>query len=108
MADGEREVVEERKSFCRISSGDSIRISSEVTTIEAIAEADETVRPGVLSMTHGYGALPEENEYKRDGACVNLLTSTDRGLQTINAMPLMSAFPVAVAPADRRERAVVP
>jgi hypothetical protein len=76
-----------------------------VTTIEAIAEADETMRPGVLSMTHGFGVLPEDNDYQRDGACVNLLISTDRELQTINAMPRMTAFPIAVSPAVRRTSA---
>ena len=88
-----------------IASGDPIHISSEVTTIEAIAEADETMRSGVLSMTHGFGVLPEDNEYQRDGACVNLLISTDRELQTINAMPRMTAFPIAVSPAGRRTSA---
>lgn len=81
-----------------INSGDAIRITSQVTSIEVIVEADETVRRGVLTMTHGFGTLPDENEYQRDGACVNLLISTDRDLQTINAMPMMTAFPVAVAP----------
>ena len=86
-----------------INSGDMIRVSSEVTTIEVIVEADETLRRGILSMTHGYGTLPEENDYKRDGIAANMLISTDRKhVQTINAMPRMTAFAIHVSPADRR------
>lgn len=83
-----------------ISSGDAVCVSSQTTTIETIVEADETLRRGVLSMTHGFGTLPDENDYRRDGVCANLLISTKReDLQTINAMPRMTAFAVAVSPA---------
>ena len=91
-----------------VKSGDPIRVSSEVATVEIIAEADETLRPGVLSLVHGYGVLPEENDYKRDGIAVNILLSTDKDLQTINAMPQMTAVPVAISPADRRNAPVNP
>jgi anaerobic selenocysteine-containing dehydrogenase len=92
-----------------LSSGDSILISSETTTIEIVVEADDTIRRGIVSMTHGFGTLPEENDYKRDGVCTNLLISTKREhLQTINAMPCMSAFAVAVSPAKQRETSLIP
>jgi anaerobic selenocysteine-containing dehydrogenase len=84
-----------------IASGDPIRISSELATVEVVAEADDTLRPGIVSMSHGFGILPEESDYRRDGVCSNLLISTDKNLQTINAMPRMTAFPVAISPADR-------
>jgi anaerobic selenocysteine-containing dehydrogenase len=86
-----------------IKSGDFIRISSEHATIEAIAEADESVRPGVVSMAHGYGTVPEDDDYARHGASVNMLISAhpDR-IEKINAMAHMSGFPVAISPADRR------
>ena len=85
-----------------VKSGDTVRISTVTTTLEVIAEADDTVRPGVLSMTHGFGALPDKTNYREDGVCTNLLISTDQDLQTINAMPMMSGFAVHVSPADRR------
>lgn len=89
-----------------IASGDPISVSSQTTTIEIIVEADETLRRGTLAMTHGFGTLPEENDYKRDGVSTNLLISTKReDLQTINAMPRMNAFAVAVSPAARRSSA---
>jgi len=90
-----------------ITSGDPISVSSQTTTIEIIVEADATLRRGVLSMTHGFGTLPDENQYLRDGVCSNLLISTRReDLQTINAMPQMTAFAVAVAPVLRNDVSV--
>jgi anaerobic selenocysteine-containing dehydrogenase len=85
-----------------VAAGDLIRISSETATVEMIAEPDDTLRRGVVSVVHGYGVLPEDNDYKRDGICVNILLTTDKHLQTINAMPWMTAVPVTVTPADRR------
>jgi len=90
-----------------IESGEMIRLSSEVTTVEIEAEADSTVRRGVVSMTHGYGTLPEENDYKRDGICANILITSDRSkIEAINAMPRMSSFAVHISPADRRNSPV--
>lgn len=81
-----------------IENGQWIRISSENGTIQAIAEADEAVRQGVVSMSHGFGDLPDGIDDKSgDGMCINQLTTTDRQRQTINAMPRMTGIPVAVA-----------
>jgi len=85
-----------------LKPGDTIRLSTVTTTAEVIVDVDENIRTGVISMTHGFGALPEKNDYKRDGLCSNLLISTDQDLQTINAMPRMSGFALHVSPADRR------
>jgi anaerobic selenocysteine-containing dehydrogenase len=79
-----------------LASGDKVRIASEAGAVDAIVEADETLRPGVLSMLHGFGGVPESSEYLRDGASVNLLISTDWALEPINAMPRMTAFAVAI------------
>jgi anaerobic selenocysteine-containing dehydrogenase len=85
-----------------LKAGDAIRLSTVTTTVEVIVDVDENVRSGVVSMSHGFGALPEKSDYKRDGLCSNILITTDRDLQTINAMPRMSGFALHVSPADRR------
>jgi hypothetical protein len=60
---------------------------------------DNTLRRGVLSMSHGFGGLPDaDNDYLSTGVSTNLLTSTSENLQTINAMPQMSALPVQIKP----------
>jgi anaerobic selenocysteine-containing dehydrogenase len=83
-----------------LKDGGSVRIVSAHGSIPAIVEADESLRPGVVSMTHGWGGMPdEEADYAAHGASTNLLTTTDTGLDPINAMPVMSAIPVRVEPA---------
>jgi anaerobic selenocysteine-containing dehydrogenase len=83
-----------------LSDGGSVRIVSAHGSIPAILEADESLRPGVVSMTHGWGGMPDEEEdYVSHGASTNLLTTTDTGLDPINAMPVMSAIPVRIEPA---------
>jgi anaerobic selenocysteine-containing dehydrogenase len=84
-------------ALLQIHVGDKILISSATDSIQAVVAADPTVRTGVISMTHGWGGLPDETIYERDGSNTGLLISTDRDLEPINAMPRMSAIPVNIA-----------
>ena len=88
-----------------VETGDWVELISDSGAVRAIAEGDETLRPGVVSLTHGFGDLPDSTDYLTDGVSTNLLISTDRDLQTINAMPRMSGIPVnirrASGPANR-------
>jgi anaerobic selenocysteine-containing dehydrogenase len=79
-----------------VADGDWVELTSDNGTVRAIAEGDETLRTGVVSLTHGFGDLPDSTDYLTDGVSTNLLISTDRDLQTINAMPRMSGIPVNV------------
>ena len=76
------------------SDGDRLRVCSEYGSIEAIAAADPTVRQGVVSVSHGFGGLPDADDYLEQGSNTNLLISTSSDLASINAMPRMSGFPV--------------
>ncbi len=78
------------------ADGDWVELVSDAGRVRAIAEGDETLRPGVVSLIHGFGDLPDAGDYLTDGVSTNLLISTDRDLQTINAMPRMSGIPVSV------------
>ena len=88
-----------------VADGDWVELTSDNGTVRAIAEGDETLRTGVVSLTHGFGDLPDSSDYLTDGVSTNLLISTERDLQTINAMPRMSGIPVNVnrasGPANR-------
>jgi anaerobic selenocysteine-containing dehydrogenase len=65
--------------------------------IRAAVADDPTLRRGVVAISHGFGGLPDQaSDYRRDGVSTNLLTSTSDDLQTINAMPRMSALPVQI------------
>jgi anaerobic selenocysteine-containing dehydrogenase len=85
-----------------VKSGELVRMTSEVASVEVVAEADDTIRPGCISMVHGFGVLPDETDPLQHGASANLLISTrPQDVQTINAMPRMSAFPVHLTRSDR-------
>ncbi len=57
---------------------------------------DETLRSGVVSMSHGWGGLRHEQAaYATVGSDTNLLTSSAER-DRINAMPTMSAIPVRI------------
>ncbi|WP_171905864.1 molybdopterin-containing oxidoreductase family protein [Sphingobium phenoxybenzoativorans] len=84
-----------------IQPGTPIRISSPHGEIIAIAEAGAGLRPGVVSMSHGYGAMPGEDEDpSRGGANVNRLLRMDELHDSISGIPLMGAVPVAIEPAE--------
>jgi anaerobic selenocysteine-containing dehydrogenase len=79
-----------------LADGDEIEIISPHGSIPAIAAIDETLRSGVVSMSHGWGGLPDEQvDYTTVGSSTNLLTSS-AGRDRINAMPTMSAIPVRI------------
>lgn len=84
-----------------LGNGSVVRITSDHGSILAVAEADETMRPGVVSMAHGWGGEPVEDESQWDGAAnVNLLIACDRDVEALNAMPRMSAIPINIEKAD--------
>ncbi|WP_340315336.1 molybdopterin-containing oxidoreductase family protein [Rhizorhabdus argentea] len=87
-----------------IKGGDWIEIASDHGQLQAIAKPDGTVGKGSISMTHCWGGLPEDGlPYTQVGANTNLLVSTDRNVEPINAMPRMSAIPVKVRPISSPE-----
>lgn len=81
-----------------IAAGDWVEIRSAHGAVEVQADADDTVRSGVVSMSHGFGGLPGDPANLQRGASPNMLISTDSDLQAINAMPRMTAIPVNIRP----------
>jgi anaerobic selenocysteine-containing dehydrogenase len=82
--------------------GDIVRIWSAHGEIFGVVDSDDSVRPGVISMTHGFGvqrANCEENPLTT-GASVSRLISLDES-DPITGIPRMSALPVAVEKAIR-------
>lgn len=80
-----------------LASGDRVVITSDHSSIEAIVEGDPAVRPGVVSMAVAWGGLPGENlDPSSHGSSTNMLITTDRDVDPVNAMPRMSAIPVNV------------
>lgn len=80
-----------------LKSGDVVRLRARRNSVFAVAEPDETLRPGVIALSHGFG--PESPERERDardgGANVNALIDLDEP-DPVSGIPRMSAIPVAV------------
>jgi anaerobic selenocysteine-containing dehydrogenase len=84
-----------------LDPGALIVIRSRHSSVTAIVESDETLRSGVLSISHGYGAADdEEDDPQRFGTNVNRLLKMDQDYDRITGMPLMSAVPVAISRAQ--------
>lgn len=80
-----------------LQPNDRVEIVSSHGRIPAIVVADDKLRSGVVSMTHGWGGLPNDKEnYANGGSSINQLISTDRDYDSITAIPRMSAIPVNI------------
>ncbi|MFC4946674.1 molybdopterin-containing oxidoreductase family protein [Pseudonocardia sp. GCM10023141] len=80
-------------------SGDRVVATSDHGTVRAVTRADDSLRPGVVAMTHGWGGLEDEDPFAPGvGANVNNLISTRGPAQQVLRMPIMSALPVDIVP----------
>jgi len=78
-----------------IAPGDRVEIRSGHGRIEAVAQPDRTLKPGLVSIAHCWGGLPEDGA-DGPGVNINALIACDSDVQTINAMPRMSGVPVTI------------
>ena len=85
-----------------LRDGDEITLVSAHGQIRTIVGADDSLRRDVVSLTHGWGGLPDDPSTDTAGACSNQLTS-DAIRDPINAMPVFTGFSVRIekrAPVD--------
>jgi len=84
-----------------VADGGVVNIRSRYDTILGVVEFDDSLREGVVSMTHGYGALGEAAERNPfiAGSNVNLIMHTDEH-DPISGIPRMSALPVTISVAQ--------
>jgi anaerobic selenocysteine-containing dehydrogenase len=82
----------------RLREGQVVEISSRYASILGIIEGDDSVRPGVVSMTQGFGARGEAEELNPylAGSNVNLLMHQGE-YDPISGIARMSALPVAIS-----------
>jgi len=80
-----------------IAAGSVVRIRSSLSAIDAITEADPSLRRGVVSMAFGYGThSPETDDVRRHGSSPNRLVPVDVVFDPYTGQPRMSSLPVAV------------
>ncbi|WP_269430666.1 molybdopterin-containing oxidoreductase family protein [Novosphingobium malaysiense] len=65
--------------------------------IPSVVRADKTLKPGTVSMAHGFGWVAgEDTEFRDRGSSVSLLVSLDEDTEALQAMPRMSGIPVRI------------
>jgi anaerobic selenocysteine-containing dehydrogenase len=82
-----------------LSSGDAVKITSLHGSINALIEADTTLRSGTVSMTHSFGDLPENHvDFRTEGSNPSQLTNVEDGFDRYSGIPRMSGLPVRIEP----------
>jgi anaerobic selenocysteine-containing dehydrogenase len=85
----------------QFEDGALVSITSDHGTIPSTVTFDASMKRGVVSITHGFGTLPDftasNSPNHSMGANVNQLLSMHTDLQTISAMPKMTGVPVTIA-----------
>lgn len=83
--------------FLGLETGDFVMIKSRHGSIVGIADVDKYLRPGTVSMCHGFGKIPGETSDPRvDGSNVNELLSWNDDYDPHHGQPRMSALPVSI------------
>ena len=80
------------------AAGDVVRIESEHDFILGVAQPSDEIAPGVISMAHARGDLPEraDADVRGLGGTTNRLVSTSVDFEPISGIPRQSAIPVNV------------
>jgi len=76
----------------------AVEIASEHGQVIGYAAADPTMRRGVVSMAHCWGAGSHPDPLALRGSHTGRLVSLKRQIQPINRMPLQSGIPVSLTP----------
>jgi anaerobic selenocysteine-containing dehydrogenase len=84
-----------------LAPGDVVEIASEHAAILGVVEADPTLRPGLVSMSHAFGDAPDGGDatevVRSVGSNTGALTSVERDYDRFSGLPRMSDIPVRVA-----------
>ena len=77
-------------------------ITSDHGEVKAPVLADSTLARGAVSLAHGFGDLPDDDDVGGFGANPARLLSSTMNLQAVSRMPQLSAVPVSLRPAVPR------
>ena len=84
-----------------VRDGQPARVSSRVGAVDAVVEVTEDIRPGVVSLPHGWGhGVPGTRlgvAAERPGVNANVLTD-DRALDPLSGTSVLNGIPVSVVP----------
>lgn len=77
-----------------LTDGEKVCVVSATGRIVAVARTDPSLRCGTVSVTHCWGEGSDDD--RRIPESTSRLVASDRDLQAINGMPIMTAIPVEV------------
>jgi anaerobic selenocysteine-containing dehydrogenase len=84
-----------------LAAGELVELASPDGAIVAVVEADDDLRPGVVSMSHCFGGDPaDEGDPRLVGSSTAALISVDHHFDPISGQPRMSAIPVSLRKAS--------
>lgn len=82
-----------------VAEGDVVEITSARATILAVAGRDDSVRPGVVSMSHGFGDIFDPDaDVRAVGSNTGRLVANDDVYDPYSGQPRVSAVPVSIRP----------
>lgn len=88
-----------------LESGSLIEVQGKHGALVGVVEAAADIRPGVISMAHAFGSLPDgaqrnSDDVRAHGASTNRLLTANEEYCPISGIPRQSAIPVNVRAAD--------
>jgi len=92
-----------------LTTGDIVELRSRYGAILGVVEQDRALRPGLVSMAHGYGASTDrDDELLTIGSPTSRLSGLDDFPERYSGQPRMSAIPVTIRKADKTKRLTQP
>ncbi|MEV5651929.1 molybdopterin-dependent oxidoreductase [Nocardia sp. NPDC052254] len=92
----------------QLMDGDRVEVSSEIATVTAELMIDDTLRPGVASMPHGWGhhgpGLRTSRSGQVPGANYNALVDDTTELEALTAAPIFNGVPITVTRTSEERR----
>ncbi len=91
-----------------VRPGDVVRIDSDHDFIYGVVEESTDVQPGVISMAHARGDVPElDGQVRTIGSTTGRLVTSERNFEPVSGMARQSAIPVNVRALDPAELAAI-
>jgi len=92
-----------------LADGDVIEPRSRYGAILGLAEGDPALRPGLVSMAHGYGAAPDRDDALfAIGSPTSRLSGLDDDPERYNGQPRMSGIPVNIRAVNALQAPIQP
>jgi len=83
-----------------VKDGDRVKLDSGYGNVEAIVEASEEIKPGVVALAFGWGDPSDNRDIREKGSNVQRLIPDDQRYDPITGLAQFTAIPVNVYPCN--------